>query len=284
MGQDDGFTLIELLVAMVLSLIVLFATLKTFDLFTANQAQQTRSTDANDRARSTMDRVVDDLRGAAVIRRATATDLIYSVAQAGGTLRTERLCVAPGASTSTLHRATVTAATYTASTAVCGVADSGWTSGRVASLPPTTTTAFTYAPASPATTAEISTVGLTFNVDASVGGRTASSTLLASATLRRVAGQLPVDGADIRATCDSQGALLSLNLGAAKSITKNPDGTPGTLNVTYATTGGITLGSGTVTDTASPPVRIPPGITNLIARVTDAAGVTNTIQTTVTCT
>ncbi len=282
MGQDDGFTLIELVTAMTLSLIVLFATLQTLDAFNSSASQQTRATDANDKARSTMDRIVDDLRGAAIIRRATGTDLVYSVAQAGGTIRTERLCVAPGPP-STLNRATVTAATYTASTAVCGVADSGWTSGRVAALPATTTTAFAYAPASAATTAQISTVGLTFNVDASVGGRTASSTLRASATLRRVAGQLAIDGADIRATCDSQGALLSLNLGVAKSIT-NPDGTPGTLNVTYATTGGITLGSGTVTDTASPPVRIPKGITNVIAKVTDAAGVTNTIQTTVTCT
>lgn len=61
--QEDGFTLVELLVAMSISLIVLFATLQSLDLFSSNAASQTRVTDANDQARMTMDRIVRDLAG-----------------------------------------------------------------------------------------------------------------------------------------------------------------------------------------------------------------------------
>ena len=54
------------------------------------------------------------------------------------------------------------------------------------------------------------------------------------------------------------------------------------LNVTYASSGGVTLGVGV--GTASIPITVPAGITTVIATVTDALGVTNTIQKDISCT
>lgn len=263
---EDGFTLIELLVAMTLSLIVLFATLQSLDLFTANAAQQSRATDANDRARATMDRVVDDLRGAGIIRVASPTEIVYSVAETTGT-RTERLCIA---ASSILYRSTSTVSTTPGT--VCGTVGAGWTQGAVATLPATTTTAFTYDGASSsAAPALVRTVGLTFNIDAGGGRTTASSTLRASATVRRSAGQLPITESDLDASCNASGALLTLNLGTSSGL--------GILGVKYASSGGVSLGVGSGTT----PVQIPTGITNVIATITDAAGVTNTIQKSIEC-
>lgn len=265
-AREDGFTLIELLVAMTLGLIVLFATLQTLDFFGSSAAQQTRATAANERARATIDRVVDDLRGAATIRTANATDLVYSVTEITGT-RTERLCVA---ATSVLYGST--SATSTTPGTACGAVGSGWTQGVIATLPATTSTAFTYdGAASSATPALVRSVGLTFNLDASGGGRTQSSTLRSSATVRRSAGQLPINNSDVRAACNAGGALLSLDVGASTGLSA--------LGVTYATSGGISLGVGSATSA----VQIPEGITDIVATITDAAGVTNTIQKTVEC-
>ena len=53
---EDGFTLIELLVVMVISMVVIFATLQTLDGFTSNTARQTRLVDAFlDRTRAEYD-------------------------------------------------------------------------------------------------------------------------------------------------------------------------------------------------------------------------------------
>lgn len=263
-GQD-GFTLIELLVSMVLSLIVLFAILQSLDLFSSNAAQQNRQTSANDTARSSIDQAVDELRSATTIRRAASTDLVYSLVDPSGQ-RTVRLCVAGSA----LYRSVST--TTTVPTSTCGVDGGGFTQGLVARLPAATSTAFTYdgatASASPAT---VRSVGITLNLDASGGGTTAGSTLRASATVRRTAGALAVDPGDVTASCNSSGALLSL--------TVTPTNGLGGLGVTYATDGGIALGSGTAGGT----VQIPKGITNIIATVTDTAGITSTVQKVVEC-
>ena len=98
----------------------------------------------------------------------------------------------------------------------------------------TSSTAFTYDGAtSSATPATVKNVGLTFSLDASGGGKTASSTLKASAA-RRSAGTLPITHDDLDATCNASGALLSLGVSLADY---------GALTVTYASTGGISLGT-----------------------------------------
>ena len=165
--QDDGFTLVEVLVGMSIAIIVLFATLQSLDLFTSNANQQTRVTDANDQVRRTMDRTVRDLRGASLIVRASSTDLVYYVPEPTG-VRMERLCV----TSDDLYYASLVAATAPAApTAGCA------TGTKVATLRSTTSTAFTYDGASTsATPGTVKNVGITFSLDASGGGRTATST------------------------------------------------------------------------------------------------------------
>ncbi|MCW2999450.1 MAG: hypothetical protein JWN65_2999 [Solirubrobacterales bacterium] len=264
--HQDGFTLIEVLVAMTISLVVTLATLQGLDAFVTSTGQQTRATDANAQVRSAVDRLVDDLRGAAVIRSAAATDLVYSVSEPSG-MRTERLCVGGAA---ILYRSSSMIST-TPGTA-CGTVGTGWIQSPVATLPATATTGFTYDGASAsATPALVRSVGLTIGLNTTTNGRTSSSTLRASATLRRSAGTLPIGPGDLDASCTSNGTLLSLSVGAIGGLS--------TLGVSYATTGGVSLGSGT----GSSPVQIPAGITAVIATITDAAGVTDSIRKTVEC-
>jgi prepilin-type N-terminal cleavage/methylation domain-containing protein len=261
-----GFTVVELMVAMTLSLVVLLAVLQTLDVFTKSAGGQSRATDANDQVRRAMDRVVNDLRGAAVIRTAAATDLVYSVAETTGT-RTERLCLS---GTLLLYRASST--TKTVPTSACGTPDAGWTLARVANLPATSATAFSYdGAASSATPATVKSVGLTLSLSAAGNGLTSTSTLRASATLRRAAGTLPLTGDAVVPVCNQSGALLTLDAAATGGL--------GALNVTYRTAAGVLLGSAT----GSSSVQISTGVTALVATITDAAGVSTTVQKTVEC-
>ncbi len=257
---EDGFTLVELLVAMAICVIVLLATLQSLDAFTSNATEQTRVTDANDQVRTAMDRTVADLRGASSILRASATDLVYAVPETATTNRIERLCVA----TDLYASSSITSGTPAAPGAACNTAT------KLAILKSTTSTAFTYdGAASSATPATVKNVGLTFSLDAAVTGKTRTSTLKASAA-RRSAGTLPITDADLNTVCNGSGALLSLSAGL---------GSLGTLNVTYTTAGGLYLGASANTT----PVQIAAGVTTVLAKVTDALGVTNTISKDVTC-
>jgi len=257
---EDGFTLVELLTAISISLIVLLTTLQSLDLFTSNAAQQTRITDANDQVRMTMDRLTRDMRGAAAITRATPNDLVYTVRVTTGA-RTERLCV----DAKTL-RATSSIAPMAATPApAC-------TGTKLATLRSTTETPFTYdSTATPADPALVRNVGLSLSLDASGGGKPASSTLSASVA-RRSAGILNLTDDDLGATCNNSGALLDVsatipNVGSGLKVTYSADG-----GITYQTpiTGGNTY-------------QIPRGITRVLARVTDSAGVTKTITKYVEC-
>ena len=258
--DEAGFTLVELLVGMVLTVIVLFATLQSFDGFTSGAAHQTRLTDANDQVRRTMDRTVADLRGASVIVRASASDLVYQVAEPAG-VRTERICVSSG----NLYASTGT--TPTAPAAPTGTCSS---LTRLVRLRSTASTGFTYDGASSsATPATVKNVGLTFSLDATTGARIGSSTLQASAA-RRASSGLPITDGDLDATCNAGGALLSLGV--------DLPGLLGPLTVTYANSGGVSLGTPTGTT-----LQIPEGITTVFATVTDAAGITKTIRKDVEC-
>ncbi|HEX4363817.1 MAG TPA: prepilin-type N-terminal cleavage/methylation domain-containing protein [Solirubrobacteraceae bacterium] len=259
-AHEDGFSLVELLVAMTIGMIVLFAALQSLDLFSSNAAQQSRATDANDQVRRTMDHTVDDLRGASVILRASANDLVYAVPITTGT-RVQRVCVSAG---NLYASQTTTTGTPVAPTAACSAG------GKVATLPSTSSTAFTYdGAASAANPALVKNVGITLGLDTSGGGHTGSSTLQASAA-RRSAASLPIpSGGGFTATCNSNGALLDLSASL-----------PGTgpYTVTYADTGGISLGAPNGTK-----LQIPEGLTTVVATITDAAGLTNTVRKDVKC-
>jgi type II secretory pathway pseudopilin PulG len=255
---EDGFTLAEMLVAMSLSIIVLFAMLKSLDAFTSHAARQSRITHANDQVRLTMDRTVGDLRGASEIVRAGATDLVYSVPEPTG-VRTERLCVQ---SSELYGSSTLTASAPPAPTAPCS------SGTKLATLRSTADTAFTYdGAASSANPALVKDVGLTFSLDAGHGGVAASSTLQASAARR--AGVLALTDNDLKATCNASGALLSLGAGLPGI---------GSLTVTYATSGGQSLGSPTGTT-----LQIAAGSTSVVATVTDSRGVSSIIRRNVEC-
>ena len=257
--REDGFTLVELIVAMGISLIVLLATLLTFDAFTRNAAHQTRVTDASDQVRRTMDHTVADLRGASVILRASASDLVYAVPVATGA-RIQRLCVESG---DLYSSATVTASAPAAPTTACSSGD------KLLSLRSTTSTAFTYDGASSsASPALVKNVGLTLSLDATSAGKSGSSTLVASAA-RRSANTLPITDGDLDATCNTGGAMLSLGVTLPEF---------GPLTVTYANTGGISLGT-----PSGNTLQIPEGITTVVATVTNALGITKTISKDVEC-
>ena len=259
--REDGFTLVELLVGITISLIVLLATLTSLDAFSASTAHQTRVTDANEQVRSVMDKTVTDLRRASLILNAGATDLSYSVPVSSTSARIERLCVAGG---ELYGSSTVTSGALAAPAAAC---ENGT---KIATLKSTASTAFTYdGAASSATPALVKNVGLTFSFYNEHGGRTATSTLQASAA-RRSAGTLPITPGEIVPECNEGGALLSL----AASVDDL-----GPLSVTYADDGGVEIGT-----PVTGGVQIPEGITRVVATITDAAGVTNTITKDLECT
>jgi hypothetical protein len=243
-------------------MIVLFGTLYSLDVFSANASHQSRLTDANEQVRATMDTTVRDLRGASGILKATASDLVYTVPDAGGS-QVKRLCVDTGE----LYGTSTVTATPTVPVTACS------SGTKLATLKSTANTAFSYDGATSVATAALSTiknVGLTLSLDASSAKRIGSSTLKASAA-RRSAGILPITKEDLPVKCNPDGtAFLSLSATL-------PDYGP--LTVTYANTGGIAIGT-----PGGGGVTIPTGITTVVATVTDALGVTNTITKDLTCT
>ncbi|MEJ7826152.1 MAG: prepilin-type N-terminal cleavage/methylation domain-containing protein [Solirubrobacteraceae bacterium] len=259
---EEGLTLVELLVAITLSLVVLLAALQSFDVFTSNAAQQTRATDANDQVRRTMERVVNDLRGASTIVKAEATELVYRVPDSLGH-RTERLCLEAD---DLYGSSSVTAAAPAAApTTACS------TGARLATLKSTTNTAFTYDGVSMSATPKlVKNVGLTFSLDTSSASKPGSSSTLRASAARRSSSGLPITEDDLDTVCNADGALLSLSADVPNV---------GELTVTYANDGGIAIGIPIITGGW----QIPEGITNVVATVTDAAGVTKTIRKGVEC-
>jgi type II secretory pathway component PulJ len=65
LNREEGWSLIELLVAMPLMLIVLTATLTSFDAFSNNTRRSTRFNDQQDQVRTTLDRIVRQARNLA---------------------------------------------------------------------------------------------------------------------------------------------------------------------------------------------------------------------------
>lgn len=258
--RDEGFTLVELLVGITVSLIVLLATLTSLDAFSSNASHQTRVTDANSQVRQVMDATVTDLRGASLILKAQPTDLAYAVPVSSTATRVERLCVD---SSELYGSSTPDDATPAAPSAACSAGT------KIATLKSTSATGFTYDGASSAATpGAVKNVGLTFGLNVTQAGQTATSTLRASAA-RRAAGRLPVTGEDLNGKCNAAGALLSLSAAVGEF---------GPVTVTYANDGGVAIGT-----PVTGGVQIPEGITRVVATITDALGATNTIEKDIEC-
>ncbi len=262
LSQEDGFTLVEILVALSLSIIVLFATLQSLDLFSSNAASQTRVTDANEKVRLTMDRTVRDLRGASTILIATSNDLAYAVPETSG-VRIARLCV----DGTDVYSFSAPAAAAVAPTATCA------SGSKIAKVRTTDPTAFTYdgaASAAGAAAALVRNVGLKLSVDASGGGRTGGSTLTASAAVRRTAATVPGGENPIRVVCGQTGPLVTLGVALPVEL--------GQLTVTYLVNGNVTVAGGTVTPGGSGSLTLlPPTATQVVAIVTDSLGITRAL-------
>lgn len=111
LAGEDGFTLVELLCAMTIMLILIFGALMAFDSFNRGAASANRMTDAQDRARRDVNRIVGVLRNAgaptpvtgaqpATVLRATGTDIVFRSTSWPGESATDpvgthvaRLCV-----------------------------------------------------------------------------------------------------------------------------------------------------------------------------------------------
>jgi prepilin-type N-terminal cleavage/methylation domain-containing protein len=266
--RDDGFTLVEILVAMTISLLVLFAVLTTLDIFDSTAGQQSRDTDANERIRSTVDATVRDLRSAASVTRAQPNDLVYAVPASSTASTYRRLCLDPSGRLSAGESKTVADPGPS-----CPSTVSGWTGGRIAemkALNGASRPMFDYdGAASSSAPGKVRAVGISISLDSGAAGRKGSSTLRASAVVRRTAGLLAVDASDIDVACTPTGPQLSLGVDVPLAL--------GPVSVTYASDGGLALGTGLGT------IPVPAGVTTVLATITDALGVTTTIRKPVTC-
>ena len=235
-------------------------------MFTSNSAQQQRVTSANDRARLTMDRTVRDMRGASTILRAVPGDLVYAVPEPTG-FRTERLCVAGN----TLYASTTTATAARVPTTACA------SGGLISALTTDGVTAFTYDGATTtAAPANVKNVGLTLSLDASGGGKTGRSVLRASAAVRTTVARLAIDPNDVKVTCAPATSGQTVTTPTVQLAAKTglfADAGPLT-SPTSPTARRRSPGARSAPTTSSPPsVTLPRGITRVLVRVTNAAGV-----------
>lgn len=263
-GAQDGFTLVELLVAMAVSIILLLATLGTLDAFNSSSSRQSRLIDANDQARLTMDRTVHDLRNGSTVLRALPNDLEYAVNDSPTITRYVRLCLD---ASSGLRREQSTSSSAPGNS--CPTIVGGWTGGKITTMASTNTTAsplFRYDSATAATApGTVRSVGLSFSLDASGGGRSAASTLQASAFLRSQAERAPiVDDGDIQATCTPSGPLL--NFGLLSNLINGP--------VTVVANGLVPSGNA---------LQLTNGVTTVTATITNALGLTTVVNKDVKC-
>jgi prepilin-type N-terminal cleavage/methylation domain-containing protein len=255
---EDGFTLVELLVVMVISTVVLLGTLLTLDSFSSNSIRQTRIIDANEQVRTTMDRVVRDLRDVATITRAGANDLVYSLKESVTTTRYERICMD---SAGGIWGSQSTTAPDPGTG--CPTAASGWSGGRITLRASTNSTANPIFRYDNSNLAAVRSIGLTFSLDAKSGGRPGGSTLRASAFVRNRVERAPVvTTGDIAATCTPSGPLL--NFGLVNSLLNGP------LSISYADQSGVLLGSGSN-------VQLTNAVSRVVATVTNAIGLTTVV-------
>lgn len=141
-ADQDGFTLVELLVAMTLMLLVLAATLESFNRFERNAKLNDRQQVAQDRARTATDRMSRELRSAAsaggptavTVERAQPYDVVFQRVNPAGAsptnptgLQRVRYCLeTANPARARLWRQTQADVASGLSSSACGVVGSGW--------------------------------------------------------------------------------------------------------------------------------------------------------------
>lgn len=139
--DENGFTLIELLLAMGLMLVVLTATLTSFDQFTANASRNGKLNDAQETARRAVDEVARQLRNLAnptaqgsTIDTAAAYDLIFQTSDPSR--KWVRYCLkttGTGASASgVLYKGVTSGALTSTMRGACPGTGTGWVTSSVA--------------------------------------------------------------------------------------------------------------------------------------------------------
>ena len=213
LAAEDGFTLTELLVAMMVSTVVLFATLGAFDAFNSGVAKNSRLTDATDAARRQVAEVVGSLRDAGDITRAGGNDIVFQSTSWPGesgigptTNYTERYCV--NTATRTLWFNGVKSAGASAGPA-CPSTAGGWTSRVVASNVLTDAPVFVYG------SAPVRSVSINLRLESGTALKPRPLELRSGGALR---GALPpqVTSNDVNkvGSCEGGKALLALTAGA----------------------------------------------------------------------
>jgi prepilin-type N-terminal cleavage/methylation domain-containing protein len=258
--DERGFSLVELMMAMTISIVLLLATLQALDTFGSTSARESRVSDANDQARRTMDRIVHDIRNGAGVVRAGPNDLVYSVKDSLTVTRYARYCLD---SSSGLRGEQSTTSPDPGTN--CPSTASGWSGDKITTMASTNSVSNPLFRYDSATAAVARSIGLTFSLDASGGGRSAGSTLRASAFLRSQNERAPVvqDG-DIQVTCTPSGPLVNFSL--LTNLINGP---------VSAAVNGVGLGGNTT--------QLTNAVTSFTATITNALGLTTIVNKDVKC-
>jgi prepilin-type N-terminal cleavage/methylation domain-containing protein len=226
-AAEDGFSLIELLVAMMVSVIVLLATLGALDAFNNGVAVNNRLTEASDTARREVAEMVRVLRDGGApaplsgnqpptVIQAGANDLVFlsrswpGESGIGSTSNhVERYCV--NTTTRTLWFGGLKAGTSGSATpgAACPSTASGWTNRAIASdvLNSVADPVFVYGGASP-----VRSVAIKIRLEGGTALKSRPLELRSGATLRgALAPQLTAANVSVGA-CSGGKALLTLNI------------------------------------------------------------------------
>lgn len=252
---EAGFTLVEMLVTTAIALVIMLATLTAFDVFGTVGARNSSLTQGQDRARSRLGEMTKIIRGArpvagtttAAIQTAAANDLVMSTIDWPGEGATTsaahivRYCV--DTATRTLYfDALRTPASGTADPgAACPSTATGWTHTAVVSGAVANTAALPLFRYDSATASAVRAVAMDLRVDAGTSSSPKTTALRSAAYLRTFSGAAPIlTAGDVSVNCNPDHTAL-VSLATSLDSAGNP------LSASYTTSGGIPLGSGSVT-------------------------------------
>ena len=235
---EDGFTLVELLVGSSLSVILLLATLATFDAFGSASKRNEKLVTTQDAVRQQIDRISGEIRNAQIsssgqdpLLRANPTDLVVRNIDAAGNATLIRYCV--DTTTRSLWRETAVDGTTPGST--CPSTGGSWQRAKIVSGTIANSATDALFIPNTATVSSIRSVEISLHVDTgTAGGRT--TRLQTGVALRSASGRpLNLPASAVGVTCQGGNALLNLTVG------NDDTGSPLTAIVT--TSAGVSLGT-----------------------------------------
>ncbi|MGH2897542.1 MAG: PulJ/GspJ family protein, partial [Solirubrobacteraceae bacterium] len=231
--REDGFTLVELLIAMSITLVLLFAALTSFDAFNTGAASTTRQTNAEDAARTTVNRIVGVLRNAgaptpvsgaqpATVITSQGNDLVFRTTAWPGESELDtgthvgRMCLDTTTHVLWFDGLRSGAAGPTSPGSACPSAAAGWTHQPLATKIVNTAAqpVFRYGAATP-----VRSVGISLRTESGTVARTRPLALHSGGALRGALAPQVTPGDISNGGCESGKALLTLNIGAGGSTT-----------------------------------------------------------------